>query len=160
MKLTITSGNHHLDGEYELDISDGFDFKKTEWFIMKDRVGVTVADFQSGKFDMNTLTAMALVMLSRAGKPAQVLDAYMETTDSQTLWDMSDMPGEEDEALPPLTGSDGNEDASASGMPSGPTTNGSSEPSRVTTPAPTGGPTSATTATSPHLISVISHPSS
>lgn len=126
-KLTITAGNPRLDGEYEIDLSGGFNFTKNEWFMIHKRVGVTIENFRSGApIDMNTITALGLIMLQRAGKE-ELFDAFMETNDAQTSWEWETAEaGEEDAATSPLTqqtsnGFDADENSRSDG--SGPSTN-------------------------------------
>lgn len=85
-KLKIKeTGNAHLDGEYELDFARGY--TKTEYFLMKSKVGIVIDDLQPGsRVDANVLTAWGIVALHRAQKD-HLIPAFMETDDSQTDWD-------------------------------------------------------------------------
>lgn len=156
-KLKITTGNPDLDGEYELDLTEGYDFTKNEWFLINNRVGVTIADMVPGsKLNMNVMTALGLVVLARADKE-RLFDAFMATKDSQTVWEW-DEAEVEDDALP--TQSEPSE-SSATGSEngtSGPSTNGSSDISQDEIPAVTGSPPSATSSISDRVTSVISPP--
>jgi hypothetical protein len=159
-KLVINSGNRFLDGEYELDLSEGFKFTKTEWFLMKRRVGVVTEDLRPGSpLDMSVKTALGLVALHRAGKE-HLFDTFMDTTDDQTVWEwgddeVMDTGQEGEESLPPKTGSESPVSESTKNESSGPSTDSDSESSQAATPPATGSPPSETTAASAPAISGI-----
>lgn len=147
-KLVIRSGNQFLDGEYELDLSQGFNFTKTEWFLMKRKVGVVVDDMRPGApLDMSVMTGLGLVALHRAGKE-HLLDTFMETTDDQTDWVWAAGEVADTDDVDPQIGSGSSASAEMKNGSSGPSTGSDSEPSPAAGHPATGDPGSATTAVS------------
>lgn len=139
-RLKVNCGNPRLDGEYELDLSKGFNFTKKEWYEIKRRVGVTVSDMEPGApLDMSVMTALGIIALGRYGK-GHLVDLFMETTDEQTDWDWDDSEVEEveDESLPLKTVSEGSAAVSETNGSSGSDTKQSSGGSPETSQVPTG----------------------
>jgi hypothetical protein len=144
-KLVIRDTHPNLDGEYEYDLSDGFN--GDEWYLMKKHVGVVTADVLPGApLDMNVLNGFGLVFLHRAGKD-HLFPAFMAAKDAQKVWDMED-EATEDETVPTMSGSADSGTPPEQSEPSGPSTNGGSDATLEIVPLATGSQPSATFATS------------
>jgi hypothetical protein len=150
-KLTIRNTHPNLDGDYELELANGF--TKTEYFIMQKHVGVLADDMLPGsRINVNVMTAWGLVAIRRAGKE-HLFPLYMDTDDTQTAWEFDEEEAGEDPAVPTMSGSGEPVEPNVRSESSGPSTNGGSDVSLAVIPPAIGSPPSDTFVTSDPEIS-------